>query len=78
MTPKTQLISAATREQAILVRKAFLTFAVNMISQNALGFRRRLYTSMEARGINTKSEDMKTVIPNVNLKPFIAPLPICL
>jgi hypothetical protein len=48
-----------------------------MISQNAFGFRRRLYTSMEARGINTKSEDMKTVIPNVNLKPFIAPLPIC-
>ena len=69
--PNTVLIPAATSEQPILVKKAFLTFDFQRREKNSPGEIFKEYTSTEASGISTIRESINTTIPNVQRNPGI-------
>ncbi len=65
ITPNIQLISAATREHRMLVRKACRMFGLVTSRKNSDGDNFSAYTSTDANGISTMSESIVTVIPKV-------------
>ena len=61
----TKEISAAAKEQPILVKKAFLTFGFQSRAKNSFGEIPRECTSTEANGIKTINESIVTTMPSV-------------
>jgi len=71
MMPKKQLISAAIKEQVMLVAKAKSTFSLVKSLANCAGESLREYKSTDTRGIRIRTESISTVIPRDRPKPGI-------